>query len=109
MAQRLGSPPINALPAQWFPFEVPRDAETVALRPEDVELAAPGAADALNGTVVEFSLAKHELVAERHGIEIRARTLVAHPIAPGEHVAFRFPRERRLYFDRDGRRVAAAA
>jgi multiple sugar transport system ATP-binding protein len=109
VAQRLGSPPINALPARWFAHDVPSEAETVALRPEDVELATPGSPDALNGTVVEFSLAKHELVAERHGVEIRARTLVAHTTAPGEHVAFRFPRERRLYFDRHGHRVAATA
>jgi multiple sugar transport system ATP-binding protein len=108
VAQRLGSPVINALPAQWFPHDAPGRADTVALRPEDVELATPGSWDALNGTVVEFSLAKHELVAERHGVEIRARTLLTHPIAPGQNVAFRFPRERRLYFDHDGRRVLAA-
>jgi multiple sugar transport system ATP-binding protein len=109
VAQRLGSPSINALPAQWFANESPRGVDTVALRPEDVELATPDSSGALNGTVVEFSLAKHELVAERDGVQIRARTLVAHTIGPGEHVAFRFPRERRLYFDRDGRRVAAIA
>jgi hypothetical protein len=34
--------------------------------------------------------------------------LLAHPIAPGQDVAFRFPRERRLYFDHAGRRVVAA-
>ena len=100
-------PNINALPAQWF-ADVPRGAATVALRPEDVEVAAPDGGDLLHGTVLECSLPKHQLVAEHAGVEIRARLPRTHTIAAGQRVAFRFPPARRLYFDRDGLRVAAS-
>jgi multiple sugar transport system ATP-binding protein len=108
VAQRLGSPAINALPAHWFAGDVPPGAATVALRPEDVELAAVDASDALPGTVLECSLPKHQVIAERDGVEIRARALLDHALAPGARVAFRFPRARRLYFDREGHRVAVS-
>jgi multiple sugar transport system ATP-binding protein len=109
VAQRLGSPAINALPARWFAADAPAAAETVALRPEDVELAGAATGDGVvEGRVLECSLPKHQLIADHDGVEIRARLLLEHAIAPGERVGFRFPRARRLYFDRDGARVEAA-
>jgi multiple sugar transport system ATP-binding protein len=109
VAQRLGSPAINALPVRWFAGDAPAAATTVALRPEDVEIAGPARGDdVLEGTILECSLPKHQLIADHDGVEIRARALLEHAIAPGERVAFRFPRSRRLYFDGNGTRVDAA-
>jgi multiple sugar transport system ATP-binding protein len=110
VAQRLGSPAINALPVHWFGGAAPEGAALVGLRPEDVELAGEleEGAEIVRGTVIECSLPKHQLVAEHQGVEIRARVLLEHPIAPGDPVAFRLPQRRRLYFDREGRRIAAA-
>src|SRR5262249_36789515 len=108
VAQRLGSPAINALPARWFAGDAPGEATPVGLRPADGELAGAGTGGGVvEGRVLECSLPKHQLIADHDGVEIRARVLLEHAIAPGERVAFRFPRSRRLYFDRDGIRLDA--
>ena len=109
VAQRLGSPPINVLPAAWMNGHAPRSAEHMAIRPEDVRVLAAGEAgygDALPFTVLECSLLKHLLVAERGQVEVRATLLMEHARAIGDEVRFDFPRECSLYFDAAGRRVS---
>ena len=105
VAQRLGAPAINVLPADWFEGSAHPRAAHVAIRPEDVSFC-PG-----NGPshfeVVECSLVKHLVVAERGGIEVRARTLLDHALVPGTSVRLAFPRERCLFFDASGHRLAA--
>jgi multiple sugar transport system ATP-binding protein len=105
VAQRLGSPAINVLPAHWFP-DLPVDAACVAIRPEDVELAADG--DGVDCKVIESSLLKHQIVAEHAGVQVRARLLDAVTAAAQGRVRLRFPPGRRLLFDIAGRRLAAA-
>ena len=107
VAQRLGTPPINVLPAQWFDGHAPRGTAHVAIRPEDVVVAADG--EAAGFAVIECSLVKHQLVAERHGVEVHARVMLDEPLAPGSPARFGFPAERCLFFDAAGRRVPAAA
>lgn len=105
VAQRLGTPPINVLPAQWFDGHAPHGTAHVAIRPEDVVVSADG--EAAGFAVVECSLVKHQLVAERHGVEVQARVMLDGPLAPGSPARFSFPPERCLYFDAAGRRVPA--
>ena len=105
VAQRLGSPAINILPAQWFEGSVHPLAAHVAIRPEDVRLTEGNGAASFR--VIECSLVKHLVVAERSGVEVRSRRLLEHAIAPGSQVRFDFPRQHRLYFDSSGRRLAA--
>lgn len=103
VAQRLGSPAINLLPAAWFADRrLPEGTTQVAIRPEDVQRDEAG----LPCTVVECSLLKHQIVAERDGVEVRARQALDHPLHPGAPLRLRFPPERCLYFDALARRVA---
>lgn len=104
VAQRLGTPAINVLPPAWFAGRrLPAGTAQVAIRPEDVELD-PGAGDC---RLLECDLVKHQLVAERDGVELRALRLLDHALAPGARLGLRFPPERCLYFDHQARRLAA--
>jgi multiple sugar transport system ATP-binding protein len=105
VAQRLGSPAINVLPASWFAGRADPRAIHVAIRPEDVVLAAAQGSQAY--AVIECSLVKHLVVAERMGVEVRARTMLDQALAPGAQVQLHFPPEHCLYFDASGRRLAA--
>jgi multiple sugar transport system ATP-binding protein len=105
VAQRLGSPRINVLPAEWFAQQHPRSVTSVAIRPEDVQVAAAG--EGLECTVVESSLLKHHLVAEHEGIEVCVRFMDDVAPVPRSRIRLQFPREHRLLFDGAGRRVAA--
>jgi multiple sugar transport system ATP-binding protein len=106
VAQRLGSPAVNVLPASWFSGSASPQARHVAIRPEDVVLGGDDGSQPFD--VVECSLVKHLVLAERDGVEVRARTLLDQALAPGARVHLRFPVERCLYFDVSGQRLAAA-
>ncbi|RZU02294.1 ABC transporter ATP-binding protein [Rivibacter subsaxonicus] len=101
VAQRLGSPSINVLPRAWFNGQVPAAATSVAIRPEDVAIGGDGA----EFRIVECSLVKHEVVAERDGVQVHARTLLERPLQPGSSARFAFPAASCLYFDTAGRRL----
>lgn len=103
VAQRLGAPAINVLPAHWFEGSAHPRARQVAIRPEDVQVSL----DAADGSfeVVECSLVKHLIVAERGGVEVRARFHADHPVPTGNRVTLSFPVSRCLFFDEAGHRV----
>jgi multiple sugar transport system ATP-binding protein len=108
VAQRLGSPAINLLPASWFGKGLPAGASHIAIRPEDVRVVR--AEDARRDNVFscrvdECSLLKHQLVVEREGQEIFATTMFDHQYAGGETVHVEFPAERCLYFAESGHRI----
>ncbi|WP_284619751.1 ABC transporter ATP-binding protein [Aquabacterium humicola] len=107
VAQRLGTPAVNVLPAAWFAGRVDPQARHVAIRPEDVMLA-PDGDPAHAFAVIECSLVKHLVVAERSGVEVRARTMLDQGLAPGARVQLTFPPERCLFFDAAGQRLADA-
>ena len=108
VAQRLGTPAINVLPVHWFEGSGPPRATHVAIRPEDVVVGAeePGTGPS-HFDVIECSLVKHLVVAERAGVEVRARTRLDAAVHPGAPVRLSFPPERCLFFDASGRRLAA--
>jgi multiple sugar transport system ATP-binding protein len=105
VAQRLGSPAVNVLPAAWFAGRVDPHAKHVAIRPEDVVLSAGDGEQAF--AVIECSLVKHLVVAERSGIEVRARTMLDQALVPGARVRLGFPPERCLFFDAAGQRLGS--
>jgi multiple sugar transport system ATP-binding protein len=105
VAQRLGSPGINLLPARWFEHEYAARVAHIGIRAEDVEVATDGVG--FECTVVESSLLKHQVVAERGGVELHARVLRDHVPPPRSRLYLRFPRDRRLLFAADGRRIPA--
>jgi multiple sugar transport system ATP-binding protein len=105
VAQRLGSPQVNVLPAAWFPGQYPDAIASVAIRPEDVEISPQG--DAFDCTVIESSLLKHHVICEFSGVEVRARFQQASAPAPQSRIRLRFPPQHRLLFDGAGRLVAA--
>jgi multiple sugar transport system ATP-binding protein len=106
VAQRLGVPAVNVLPAAWFAGADSR-AVHVAIRPEDVAVDAVGDETGADYRVVECSLVKHVVVAERAGVQVRARATGDQPIGPGAHIGLRFARERCLYFDGAGQRLSS--
>ena len=77
----------------------------MAIRPEDVELSHGNGQASFQ--VIECSLVKHLVVAERSGVEVRARTRLDQALHPGTPVRLSFPRERCLFFDESGLRLAA--
>jgi multiple sugar transport system ATP-binding protein len=108
VAQRLGSPAINVFPPAWLQQiqpddigHVPAKTHSIAIRPEDVELRSAGVAHAFD--VVESSLAKHLIVTEKAGVEIRAHSVLDHAIAPGSHLGLSLPIHKCLFFDAQGR------
>ncbi|MBI5276531.1 MAG: ABC transporter ATP-binding protein [Burkholderiales bacterium] len=105
VAQRLGSPQVNVLPAGWFAGEHPAGVASIAIRPEDVQQAAEG--DGFECTVIESSLLKHHVIAEYQGVEVRARFMHDTAPAPQSRIRLRFPPEHRLLFDPTGHRVPA--
>jgi multiple sugar transport system ATP-binding protein len=105
VAQRLGSPPINVLPAGWFAGQHSTAAESVGIRPEDVELAGDG--EGFECTVIESSLLMHHVIAEHAGVEVRARLAQSAAPRPQSAIRLRFPRGQRLLFDQAGRRLPA--
>ena len=106
VAQRLGSPAVNILPAAWFAGSADPHATHVAIRPEDVVLAPDDGSQSY--AVIECSLVKHLVVAERLGVEVRARTMLDQALVPGARVRLAFPPERCMFFDASGRRLAGA-
>src|SRR6201991_2549670 len=65
-AQRLGSPPINVLPAALFDSNaIPHGTATVAIRPEDIVLHGPDARDVISLRVLEYSPLRHLLILDR--------------------------------------------
>ncbi|ROZ66080.1 ABC transporter ATP-binding protein [Ramlibacter sp. WS9] len=105
VAQRLGSPPINVLPANWFTGQHTPAAASVGIRPEDVELAGEG--EGFECTVVESSLLKHHVICEYAGVEVRARLMQDVAPHPQSRIRLRFPPAQRLLFDQAGQRLAA--
>ncbi|HEV7913728.1 MAG TPA: ABC transporter ATP-binding protein [Albitalea sp.] len=105
VAQRLGSPAVNVLPAAWFTGWADPHAAHVAIRPEDVVLAPDDGSQSYS--VIECSLVKHLVVAERSGVEVRARTMLDQALVPGARVRLTFPPERCMFFDAAGDRLAA--
>ncbi len=104
VAQRLGSPVINVLPAAWFNGQHPAAAVSVGIRPEDVELAGEG--EGFECTVIESSLLMHHVIAEHAGVEVRARLMQSTALHPQSRIRLRFPPEQCLLFDRAGRRLS---
>jgi multiple sugar transport system ATP-binding protein len=103
VAQRLGSPAVNVVPSVWFADDsVPLDARWVGIRPEDL---AFNDAKGVSCRVIEHSLVKHLLVAERDGTELRATVMLDHPLPGGAEVRLGFPAKQRMYFDPEGRRI----
>jgi multiple sugar transport system ATP-binding protein len=114
VAQRLGSPAINLLPASWFSHALPPGAAHVAIRPEDVRVVHERdtknvnvRANIFSCRVDECSLLKHQLVVERDGQEIFASTLLEHQYASGDVVHLEIPAAHCLYFAGNGRRLIA--
>ncbi len=103
VAQRLGSPAINVLPAGWPALNIPAGAACAAIRPEDVRVAT--GAESVPCRVIEASLVKHEMLLERDGVEIHVRTDPDAVYHPGEQISVVCPSAKCLYFDPQGRRV----
>ena len=103
VAQRLGAPAINVLPVDWFGGSPPRRARYMAIRPEDVEVTVGDGDGAF--TVVECSLVKHLVVAERADVEVRARFVSDQPVPTGTPVHLQFPPSSCLFFDEAGQRI----
>ena len=103
VALRLGAPAINVLPVSWFGTHLRPAVRHVAIRPEDVRVVRTEAAPGYS--VVECSLAKQLIVAERDGVDVRVRLGLEHPLPTGQRLSLEFPLQRCLFFDAEGQRL----
>jgi multiple sugar transport system ATP-binding protein len=113
VAQRLGSPAINVLDLAWLrhqgcsPSKTPAGATHLAIRPEDIQIGDDEGSLPFN--LVECSLAKHLLVLERNGVELRVSGPLNHSIASGALIPVSLNKAIPLYFDARGQRLASVS
>jgi len=109
VAGRLGLPPINFIPADVMPeLPVPAGTRTLGIRTEHVVLGK------VNGKSFVGRVHRVEHLGDQNHVhlEYRKQMLVTladphQPVGPGQDVAVEFVAP--LYFDEEGRRIAAAA
>ncbi len=102
-AQRLGSPAINVLPAEWFDRSACPAATYVGVRPEDVTVMPGDGPEAFQ--IAECSRVQHLVVGQRMGVMVRARALLDQDLPIGTRVQLGFAPERRLFFSKEGLRL----
>ena len=102
VAQRLGSPPINVLPA-GLAQGAPSGAATVGVRPEDVVVGSIGQTATVE--VVESLGAQHQVLLNHAQHEIRALVGLDSQLKRGQQVAVHLPPEKLLFFDNAGERI----
>jgi ABC-type sugar transport system ATPase subunit len=118
VATFLGSPPINLLAPPGARIEARgagavsgnRNGAQIGIRPEDVQVSvttAPGW-DAARVLVFEPMGSESLVTVDRAGERIVARVTPDFRVEPGQQVWMRFPEERLLYFDEEGRRTEPA-
>jgi multiple sugar transport system ATP-binding protein len=108
VVQRLGSPAVNVLSTDWLAANTDVQAHAraafVAIRPEDIRIC--DGASGHSYKVIECSLAKHLLVTERAGVEVRVSHAMDHSIAPGTWVSLSFSSTKQhQFFDQAGLRI----
>ncbi len=116
VAQFIGSPKMNILPCRTEPgkysleggrggaYEGDHDAEHLGIRPEHLEIAAPGEG-AIDGIVdvVEYLGADCFVIIDCSALgQITARVGGETTLKPGQNVGLVFPRDRLCFFDGEG-------
>ena len=106
VACRLGSPQINQLPAGSLGLaDAPAGAVTLGIRPEDLVLGAGGVPAKL--LAVEHYGAETVVLAEAEGARMHALPGPGQSLAVGDQTTSKPLTGAGLYFDADGRRIAA--
>jgi multiple sugar transport system ATP-binding protein len=108
VACRLGSPQINQVPPGGLGVsDVPAGTETVAVRPEDLTLGEGGCPARL--LAVEHYGAETVVLAEAEGRRVHALPGPNQTCRPGDETGLKVRPGAALYFDGQGRRIAAEA
>jgi len=108
VAKRLGSPPVNLLPPGCLGIgHGPAGAETIGVRPEDVELGGGGPEGRV--LTVEHLGAETVILLEVEGRLVHALAGAHDDHRPGDAVRVAAATGRVLFFDRAGTRVAGSA
>ncbi len=106
VARRLGSPPINLLPADRLPLrELPAGTVRLGVRPEDVVVGATGIETTIK--FVEHLGAETIVVMDAGGVEIRALVSGERRLEPGTAARVAVDPRAVLFFDSTDRRLAA--
>jgi ABC-type sugar transport system ATPase subunit len=128
VARFLGSPPMNVLPVTGEPGAGEQGAggqgvrtvsgvrgqgtvRQLGIRSEDIQLSATNVDSWETARVVVVETMGNEslVTLERDGVQFVARASSDVRFGPGEQIWIRFPPERTLYFDGEGRRIDPAA
>jgi multiple sugar transport system ATP-binding protein len=112
VASRLGTPPINFLPAELLPHAaMPPGTETLGIRTEHLQIARPDGGQSTNGGQLTGRVHRIEHLGDQNHVhlEYRDRMLVTladphQPLQAGQEVELKLVRP--LYFDAAGRRIA---
>lgn len=109
VAQRLGAPQVNLIPAERLNGfgAPPAGTATLGIRPEDVEIGDPAADGGLTATIraVEDMGAETIVLLETDGGRVHALAAPGQPLAAGSTAKVRVAPERLLYFGADGTRL----
>ncbi|MFO1039208.1 MAG: ABC transporter ATP-binding protein [Geminicoccaceae bacterium] len=105
VARRLGSPPINLLPATALPLPKPANAATVGVRPEDVALGAEGIDARIEQ--VEPLGAETVVLVDAAGTKLHVLLSGLARLEAGAATRISVPPQALLYFAADGQLLAA--
>ena len=106
VACRLGSPQINQIPVGALGLTAaPAATKTIGLRPEDVQLGRGEQAAKI--LAVEPQGAETVVLLEAEGEELHALAGPGQRLSPGDDTRLEISTERCIFFDGDGRRIAA--
>ncbi len=106
VAEHLGTPAINVLPATGVPDSKPSGTAFIGIRPEDVQLEPqPYRGQPATVEVVESLGPQHHVLLTSRDVEVRALVPLDVPLRKGGEVSVFLPPEKRLYFNAAGERI----
>ncbi len=104
VANKLGSPKINMIPARTIPVQIPDTVESVAFRPEDVHLGDKGLFEAKIETIQNLGV-EEVVYLDFNGEDIRALARPDVSLHINESIHVHVEEKDMLFFDCEGKRV----
>jgi multiple sugar transport system ATP-binding protein len=105
VAQRLGSPPINLLPAGFLGIDAPAQTAQIGIRPEDLSIDSDSGGNRAEVIQVEHLGAETVAVLQVGDRRLHVLSEPGSRLRAGQRTSVRARNEAVLFFDRNGRRL----